>query len=154
SKPMAKEHEIDTTEVPAASSPWRGIASSAVRVDLGGLTHPGKVRTGNEDSFLAARFSRTMKALLTSLPADELPEESTETVYGLAVADGIGGSASGEVASRTALRTMIDLVLRTPDWILRPEGPYWRRVEQRMEHRFHQIQGVLAGMARADPTLF
>src|SRR5262245_59341513 len=120
---MKEEHEKDTAEVPAPAGPGREIASAAVRGDLGGLTHPGEVRAGNEDAFLAARFSRTMKPLLTSLPADELPAESTETVYGLAVADGIGGDASGEVASRAALRTMIDLVLRTPDWILRPGGP-------------------------------
>jgi serine/threonine protein phosphatase PrpC len=151
------EADKDTVEIPAApdpAGPGRSVASSSVRVDVQGLSHPGKVRPNNEDHFLVARFGRTMQTLLTNLPPGEVPEQSSETVYGMAVADGMGGEAAGEVASRTALRTMIDLVLQTPDWILRLDAQLIREVERRMEHRFRLIHDTLNDLARADPKLF
>src|SRR5262249_23550441 len=99
------EADKETVEILGSA---RSVASSSVRVNVHGLSHPGRVRSNNEDYFLVARFGRTMQTLLTNLPPGEVPEQSSETVYGLAVADGMGGEAAGEVASRTALRTMID----------------------------------------------
>jgi serine/threonine protein phosphatase PrpC len=144
------EADKDTVEILGA----RPVASSSVRVNVHGLSHPGRVRANNEDYFLVARFGRTMQTLLTNLPPGEVPEQSSETVYGLAVADGMGGEAAGEVASRTALRTMVDLVLQTPDWILRLDAQLLREVERRMERRFRLIHDTLNELAQADPKLF
>jgi len=79
----------------------------------------GKVRRNNEDHFMAARFDRTMRTLATNLPEGEVPRQYAETVDALLVADGVGGAAAGEVASRTAVHAIVDLVLETPDWIMR-----------------------------------
>src|SRR5262245_42010257 len=119
---MRRESEIDTdvftlSEAPDARS-FRSI-SSLVQVDLGALSDPGKVRPNNEDHFLVARFDRSMQTLLTNLPPGHVPGHSGETAYGMLVADGMGGEAGGEVASRLAVSVLIDLVLQTPDWILR-----------------------------------
>src|SRR3982750_3425650 len=89
-----------------------------IDVDMAALSHPGKVRRNNEDHYLAVRFERTARTLLTNLSAAEVPEDLTETGYGLVVADGVGGSAAGEVASSTAVRVLLDLALGTPDWIM------------------------------------
>jgi protein phosphatase len=151
------EEDRDTVEIPGLlhrAGLGRAVASSSVRVDVHGLSHPGRVRPNNEDHFLVARFGRTMETLLTNLPPGEVPDYSSEAVYGLVVADGIGGEAAGEVASRTALRTMIDLVLETPDWILSLDEQVIRDVELRMERRFQQIRDALNELARTEPRLF
>src|ERR1044071_4021366 len=90
-----------------------------VQVEWGAMTHPGKVRPNNEDHYLVAAFERSMRALLTSLPEGEIPDHCADTGYGILVADGVSGEAGGEVASRTAIRALIELALGTPDWIMR-----------------------------------
>lgn len=127
--------------------------STLVQVDLAGLSHPGKVRPNNEDHFLIVRFDRSMRTLLTNLPPGDIPDQSGETAYGMLVVDGMGGEAAGEVASRTAVSILIDLVLRTPDWILSLDPRWLPRVHQRMEQRFQQVQDALTGQAREDPSL-
>jgi protein phosphatase len=72
----------------------------------------------------------------------------------LVVADGMGGEAAGEVASRKAIAVLVDLVLRTPDWIMLLDDMQIRRVEERMERRFRQIHRALNDEVRADPKLF
>ena len=127
---MSRNAETDTVELPTPAPPGRAprTISSLIEVDLGAASHRGKVRSNNEDHYLAARFDRTMGTLLTNLPPGCVPESSAETAYGLVVADGMGGAAAGEVASRTAITVLVDLVLRTPDWILRPDEELIRQV--------------------------
>jgi serine/threonine protein phosphatase PrpC len=152
---MGNDRE-DTAEMPAYSPPEerRGTGtSSLVEVDLAALSHPGKVRRNNEDHFIAARFDRTMQTLLSNLPDGEVPSRYAETVYGMLVADGVGGSAAGEIASRTAIHTLVDLVLETPDWIMRFDDRLAEEVLQRMERRFQKVREVLVGRAKADPGL-
>jgi serine/threonine protein phosphatase PrpC len=152
---MGSEHE-DTAEIPAYGQPDERRApggSSLVEVDLAGLSDPGKVRRNNEDHFIAARFDRTMRTLVSNLPEGELPSRYAETAYGMLVADGVGGSAAGEIASRTAIHALVDLVLETPDWIMRLDDRLAEEVLQRMERRFQRVREVLVERARADPGL-
>ncbi len=157
---MNNRSTADTDEVPALSAPPPPppprppqSLSSLVEVDLGGLTHPGKVRPTNQDQFFVARFERTMRVLLTNLPPGEYPASSAETGYGMLVADGMGGHAAGEVASRTAVSVLLDMVLRTPDWIMRLDDQWVQEVYRRVGTYFQQIQDALADRARADPAL-
>ena len=72
-------------------------------VDVYGLTHPGKVRANNEDHFLICALQKRMEVYHTSLP-DISQLGGSERIAMLAmVADGVGGSAAGEEASRMAL---------------------------------------------------
>ena len=67
-----------------------------------------KVRSNNEDriiSWLAP--GRSLETLLTNVDPDPLASPHAESVYGLVVADGMGGVAGGEVASRKPLRFRI-----------------------------------------------
>jgi protein phosphatase len=127
--------------------------SARIQVDLGALSHPGKVRPNNEDHFLVARGERAFETLLTNLPPGEVPQRCGETVYGMLVADGMGGAAAGEVASRMAITTMVELVLRTPDWIMRLDEYYARLRLERMEQRFQKVAEALTAQARQDPNL-
>jgi protein phosphatase len=152
---MGSDQE-DTAELPVQREPeprQPAGASSLVEVDLAALSHPGKVRRNNEDHFMAARFDRSMRTLLTNLPEAEVPRAYAETAYGMLVADGVGGAAGGEVASRTAIHALVDLVIETPDWIMQLDEPLAREVLQRMERRFQRVREVLIERATADPSL-
>ena len=129
------------------------MSSPRVEVDLGARTDAGRVRTNNEDHFLAARFQRSMTTLLTNLPEGIVPAEHVDTAYGYLVADGMGGRAAGEVASRTAIGALVNLALQTPDWIMSFDESRIGEVLERMKQRFERLSVVLADRALADPAL-
>jgi protein phosphatase len=128
-------------------------ASALVHVELAARTHPGRVREQNEDHFIVVRFDREMQTVLTNLPPGDVPEHYSETAFGLLVADGVGGAKGGEVASRIAIQALLDLVVETPDWIMRMDEPLAREVLERLERRFQRVRQVLVERAQADPSL-
>src|SRR6516162_998038 len=81
---------------------------TAVHVEFGALSHPGLVREDNEDHYLVVRRRRQRDVLLSNLPIEEFNQVEQEA-YSMAVADGIGGHAFGELASFLALSTAWDL---------------------------------------------
>ncbi|HWN99648.1 MAG TPA: protein phosphatase 2C domain-containing protein [Blastocatellia bacterium] len=152
---IADEDNTDTAELPVHTTAEPGTpgASSLVKVDLGAASHPGKVRANNEDHYLVARADRIMRALLTNVPEGYVQALNTETVYGMVVADGMGGMAAGEVASRTAISEFVDLVLHTPDWIMRFDERSVTEVLARMASRFNDLKTTLMERAKSDPSL-
>lgn len=127
--------------------------SSLTHVEIGALSHAGRVRANNEDTYLVARFDRQMTSLLTNLPPGYIPDRYADAGYGLLVADGMGGQAGGEVASRTAISALVNLALKTPDWIMRIDEDSAREVLARMDRRIHQVEQTLVDIARTDPSL-
>jgi protein phosphatase len=80
-------------------------------IDVFGLTHPGKVRKINNDHFLLASIHKRLAVHGTSLPSLQNVPAGEERVAFLAmVADGVGGSERGEVASRVALEAATQYV--------------------------------------------
>jgi protein phosphatase len=146
----------DTAELPtlpeSTAMPVPGT-SSLVTVELAALSDPGKVRTNNEDHYFVGRFQRSMRTLATNVPRGAMPDTYDETVYAMLVADGVGGSAAGEIASRTAIQALVDLILETPDWIMLFDDRLAEEVLQRMERRFQSVRETLIERANADPSL-
>lgn len=145
----------DTARVssPLEAKPGWQTISSRTNVDFGAVSHKGKVRPNNEDSFLVLRFGRAMQTLLTNLPTDQISERYQERGYAMFVADGMGGMEAGEVASRTAISALVDLIIQTPDWIMRPDAERAEEVLQRMEERFGQLPDALSKRANSEPNL-
>lgn len=147
------DDSADTAEYPALVKPWPKTTSSLVEVDLGGCSDRGKVRPNNEDSFLVTRLERSLHTLLTNLPAGHLPEENREIGYAMLVADGMGGAAAGEIASRTAISTLVELVLETPDWHMRLDNEGANEVLARLDQRFGKLRETLIERASVEPGL-
>lgn len=148
---MPPPGEGNTGEFAARDRPEQ--YSSLVQVELDGRSHPG-LRPDNEDHFLICRFGRFLETVQTNLPADTVPPPSKEIGYGMMVADGMGGSAAGEEASRRAITCLINLVLNTPDWILRlDEKPLPKEVLRRATERYERVNRTLTEAAQENPEL-
>jgi len=147
----------DTTEYTMPSSPAEieppVPVSAMVQVEVAARSHPGNVRTNNEDHFLVTRCERSMETILTNLPEGSVPERFAEVGYGMLVADGMGGQAAGEVASRLAIATLVNLVLHTPDWIMRGGESEADQVMRRMAERYRIVDAAVREQAQADPSL-
>jgi PPM family protein phosphatase len=146
--PMGDTAEFSLPE----QTPSASAGAGRVRVDCAGLSHTGHVRSNNEDHFLIARFGRFLTPLLTNMPGQAVTMFEEEG-HGMVVADGMGGAAAGELASKLAIRTLMDLVIQTPDWIISSEGPDAERVMQRMAERFCRIDDRLLEEAAKNPHL-
>jgi PPM family protein phosphatase len=150
-------YSIVMTETTSASSDVRPLVaprpSSLVRVDVGGLTHPGHVRTNNEDHFLVTRATRALETLQTSLPAGDVPERADEVNYVMVVADGMGGHAAGEVASRLTISALVGLALQIPDWIFWADEEHAPEMERRTRQAVQQIGSMLTERGDQDAAL-
>ena len=79
--------------------------------DICGMTHRGRVRRRNEDHILVGRHIRNSGKQLLYVSGDD----KSATAHGvlLCVADGIGGVAGGEVASRLTLESLAEAFYAT-----------------------------------------
>jgi protein phosphatase len=134
------------------SSPGQPSAS-AIRVDSFGLSDRGKVRPDNQDHFYLAKLGRFSQTLATSLAAGELPDRLEQAGYVAVVADGMGGHAAGEIASRTAIVVFFHLLFDTPDWVLKVDDQSAKKVLDRVATRYRSLDSLLAERARIDPSL-
>jgi len=146
---MNGQNKINLGSSDALSQHWAPLT-----VELGAATHQGHVRENNEDSYLLMQFGRSLKRLSTSLDEDLVEQNYSLTGYGLLVADGMGGMAAGEVASRMAICKLIELLNDTSDWTLAlKQNKDVKTVFQRMTQRFYEVDRTLREEAKNDPSL-
>ena len=144
---MALDQEPKTEVIPGAGTP------GPLRADFGAASHPGKVRSNNEDHFLIVRIGRSMGLVKTNLPPAGLPAAAEEVGYFMAVADGMGGLAAGERASMSALFSGLRLVLESSTWYLRVDEQAARELVAQMRQYFRQVDRLLVEEAQADRSL-
>jgi len=128
-------------------------STTSVQVDVSGLSHPGKVRDRNEDHFLVTRIGRYLETMISSLPLGEVPARTDEAGYALIVADGMGGHAGGELASRMAISGLMKLAIGMPDWIFRLDDSVAESATQRSKGRFERLHSLLIEQGKQDPGL-
>lgn len=148
---------LDTAEYVSLSTPPGEPAAPRpgpiVEVDVAARTQVGKVRSNNEDNFLVVRFGRFLETMITSLAGDHAPPNHHEMGYGMVVADGMGGMAAGEIASRMAINQFFRLVVETPDWVLGHEAQDVSEVLARTEERFQDVNEAVLESAESRSDL-
>lgn len=102
--------------VPSMNGPKIQVASAA-------RTNVGLVRKNNEDHFLIARLRRVLEVESTNVDSYLIPPLREELGYLFAVADGMGGMASGEEASRMAISVGLELVRDAAKWHMDVTSP-------------------------------
>jgi PPM family protein phosphatase len=137
---------------PPAQQP-SGAMSALIQVDVSALSHTGHHRDNNEDHFLVSKASRSLQTITTSLPDGDIAAQVDEVNYVMVVADGMGGHAAGEVASRMAITKLIKLALETPDWILRVEADNTREIKRRSRTRVQKVGAMIVEQGQRDPAL-
>jgi protein phosphatase len=77
-----------------------------------GMSDRGRVRRSNEDCFVVAELTRVLQVHHSNLPQDR-GALSCNRGHVLLVADGVGGSNAGEVASGLSVKTIEEFLLNT-----------------------------------------
>jgi protein phosphatase len=111
------------------------------------------VRPNNEDQFFVSKQTRSLETMLSSLPAGDVPERVDDFTYLMIVADGMGGHAAGEVASRMAISSVIRLTLDIPDWFWKVDEQHAPEIEGRARGVVQQVDSMLCERGRQDPGL-
>ena len=127
--------------------------SPQIRADVSGLTHQGRVRANNEDHFLVTKATRRLETIQASLPAGDVPERADEINYVMIVADGMGGHAAGEVASRLTISALVGLALQIPDWIFWVDEEHGPEIERRTREAVQQVGSMLIERGREEEAL-
>jgi len=124
-----------------------------MKVDLGALSHVGRVRENNEDHYMVARLGRVIEPLMSNVPAEDLPTNLAEYGYGMLVADGMGGHAAGEVASRMATTMLLNLIVNAGKWASRIDDEEAKACMERLEDYYDEIHSALIQQSEFDPAL-
>ena len=127
--------------------------SSLVHVDIGALTHTGHRRENNEDQFFVAKVTRALQTVMTSLAPGDVPDRADELNHVMVVADGMGGHAAGEIASRMTISALVALALEIPDWILRVDPGHAPEIERRAREAIQRVDSMLVERGRQDASL-
>jgi serine/threonine protein phosphatase PrpC len=150
---MPDFNEVDTLEFPQAVDMvnWFGPSAVPAIMAFGAASHQGK-RSNNEDHYIVVQRRRSRSVLLTNLPGD-ITDFAEDQVHILAVADGIGGAAFGELASNLALRTAFDLGHGATKWIFKVNEQEIEELKGQIETILRLVHKSLVERGKDDPDL-
>ena len=97
------------------------IRHGSLTVKAFGITDTGRVRPSNEDQFLIAELTKTMRIWHTSLPEPKA-QFGDEHGHLFLVADGMGGHRAGEQASALAVVAIEQFTLNTFKWFFHSDA--------------------------------
>jgi protein phosphatase len=155
---IATDRAFEDGERRRALSPILGLddfrpLSSAVSVEFSAKSHPGRVRPNNEDHYLILRLDRSQEILETSLPKSDFLRRFDEHGYAMLIADGIGGTGTGAVASRVALSTLAHLAMHYGRWNVRVDGRTAAEIIERAEWYYRRVNEAVVERAKENPLL-
>jgi protein phosphatase len=151
---MSHAYEVDTVEIPPLCDLLKHFGPSGAPMDVsfGALSHRGKVRRNNQDHYIVVQRRRSRSVLLTNIPAGML-HPGEDNVYIVAVADGMGGAAFGELASMMALRNAFDLGHSAVKWVFKVTDQEIKDLYEQLEAILKLVHRQLVEHAQVDKTL-
>ena len=115
--------------------------SVEMEVGFGALSRKAPGRPVNDDHYLIMRLGRHLETLKTSLPDGDLPRHFDEYGYGMVIADGMGGA--GDLASRLAIATLVQLAIDFGKWHVRVNEPIADEMMDRAERYYRSVDSIL-----------
>jgi PPM family protein phosphatase len=120
------------------------MTAKPVEVDSFGLTDIGKVRTVNEDQFVIASLRKSVRLRHTSLSDPGLAARLAGVEsYLFVIADGVGGRPGGELASESAVASLLEyleqavICYHSPD--VEQEHDFLARLEASVQRAHERI---------------
>ncbi len=123
--------------------------SVEMEVGFGALSRKAPGRPVNDDHYLIMRLGRHLETLKTSLPDGDLPRHFDEYGYGMVVADGMGGA--GDLASRLAIATLVQLAIDFSKWHVRVNEPIADEMMDRAERYYRSVDSILQQASQQVP---
>ena len=118
--------------------------ASTMQVQFGAQSRRGRSRGINEDNYLVLEIGRHQQTLLTSLPETLVGRRFDEFGYAMVVADGMGGTGTGDRASQLALTTLVQLVRYYGRWNLRINERVAREILDRAERFYRRVDSTVS----------
>jgi serine/threonine protein phosphatase PrpC len=134
------------------NEPVTQIEHRPLAVKTFGITDKGRVRVSNEDQFLIAELTKTMRIWQTSLP-EPRAQFGEERGHLFLVADGMGGHRAGEQASAIAVVAIEQFTLNTFKWFFDANGPEAQRVLAQFQTALRQADERILEEAAEHPEL-
>ena len=125
---------------------------SPLTVTAFGLTDRGTVRESNEDQFLIAELTKTMRTWYTSLPETK-PLFGNERGHLFLVADGMGGHSAGEKASSIAVAAIEQFTLNSFKWFFHSDRPEAQRAMAQFQAALRNADDRVFEESSAHPEL-
>jgi protein phosphatase len=134
-----------------------GTSEMGGTIDTCGVTHPGKVRQTNEDQFFVASLHKSLDLLHTSLAQVAAFDEVQRTkAFLFVVADGVGATGGGQIASGTAVQSLVTYISRTMGcfygYDVDSEFEFIEQLEGAVQHAHESVLAEFSSKGRGPAT--
>jgi protein phosphatase len=148
--PLHDEDTVENVKPALAAAKFFVRSADSLKYEFGAASHIGLRRTENQDHYVVLRRTRTQQLLLTNMPTENLALPTDET-YAIAVADGMGGTGQGSLASEIAIRTAWDVAGRATSWVMKLENLDSAELTERVEGFVYMLQQAFVDEYRSNP---
>ena len=128
------------------------VSPRPLTVKAYGITDRGKVRTTNEDQFLIAELTKSMRVWQTSLPEPKV-QLGEQHAHLFLVADGMGGHRAGERASALAVVAIEQFTLNTFQWFFGSNDAAAQKILAQFQSALGQADARILEEAAEHPEL-